>query len=164
MAVILISTQLQHDHSSLQGINLAKKRSLVRPRFAISPGIPSGIIDTRDTIDIIGTRSAIGVFHPAPFIVVDILDAFDIRDQITSARSSPPQHRSHCSFDTTYLFIGATVPAPRPTPFRLTPPQPVLPTTPEPLSLFFRHLEPLHHSAPRFWRVPQDFCRLVGGV
>ena len=37
-------------------------------------GIPFKIIDTRDTTGIIGTLGTIGVFHPAPFGIVDILD------------------------------------------------------------------------------------------
>ena len=49
-------------------------------RSKISSGIPSDITDTRDTIGIIDNRGTIGVFHPAPYGVVDILDAFDIRD------------------------------------------------------------------------------------
>ena len=32
------------------------------------------------TIGIIGARGAVDVFHPAPFGVVDILDAFDVRN------------------------------------------------------------------------------------
>jgi len=50
------------------------------PRPTISSGIPSDIADTRDTIGIIDTRGTIDVFHPAPSGVVEILDAFDIRD------------------------------------------------------------------------------------
>jgi len=38
----------------------------------ISSGSPSNTIDTRGTID---------VFHPAPFGIVDVLDAFDLRDR-----------------------------------------------------------------------------------
>jgi len=49
-------------------------------RPTISSGIPSDITDTRDTIDIVDTRDTIDVFHPAPSGVVDILDAFDIRN------------------------------------------------------------------------------------
>jgi len=37
-------------------------------------GIPSDIIDTRDTTDIIDTPGTIGVYHPAPFGIFDILD------------------------------------------------------------------------------------------
>ena len=51
--------------------------------------IPSDIIDTRGTTGITEARGTIGVFHPAPFGIVDILDAFDIRDRTTSAWSSP---------------------------------------------------------------------------
>ena len=43
----------------------------------ISPGIPSGIIDTRNTTDIIDTLGFIGGFHPAPFGIVEIPGAFD---------------------------------------------------------------------------------------
>ena len=46
---------------------------------------PSGnaydIICTRGTIEVIGARGTIDVFHPAPFRVVGILGAFDIRDR-----------------------------------------------------------------------------------
>ena len=41
---------------------------------------PYDIVDSSSIIEVIGTRDAIDVFHPAPFGVVDILDAFDIRD------------------------------------------------------------------------------------
>ena len=44
---------------------------------------PFNFIDTRDTIGIIYTRAAIGVFQPAPFGIVSILDAFYIRDEIS---------------------------------------------------------------------------------
>jgi len=66
-------------------------------------------------VDILFRLDTIGVFHPAPFGIVDILDAFDIRERTTSTWSSTPRHRSHCSFDTTYLCIDATVPALSPT-------------------------------------------------
>ena len=41
---------------------------------------PYDAVDSSSSIEVIGTRDAIDVFHPAPFGVVDILDAFDIRD------------------------------------------------------------------------------------
>jgi len=43
---------------------------------------PSNIIDTCDTIDIIDTRATIDIFQPALFGIVNILDAFYIRDEI----------------------------------------------------------------------------------
>jgi len=49
-------------------------------RPTISSGIPINITDTRSIIGIIDTRGTIDVFHPAPSGVVDIRDAFDIRD------------------------------------------------------------------------------------
>jgi len=75
--------------------HMAQKR-ILRVTTEIFPGIPSDIIDTRDTTGIIDTTGTFGVFHPAPFGVVEILDAFDIRDRKTSKWSSTPRHR-HCS-------------------------------------------------------------------
>ena len=129
--------------------------SQCRSRPTTSPGTPAGIIDTHDTTGIIDTRGTIGVFHPAPFGIVDILDAFDIHGRTKSAWSSKPRHRSHCSFVTTCLCTSATVLAPRPTPSWPMPPQPQPPTTPAPPSLPLRNHEPLHYSAQRFRRVPQ---------
>jgi len=45
--------------------------------------IPCGGPLFRVSTDITGTRGTIGVFHPAPFGIVDILDTFDIRDRTT---------------------------------------------------------------------------------
>jgi len=56
-----------------------KKKGQQRP--SISPGTLSEIIDTREAIEIIDTRGTIDVFHTAPFGIVEILDALDIRDR-----------------------------------------------------------------------------------
>jgi len=46
----------------------------------ISSGIPFNIIDTCGTIDTIDARSIVDAFHPVLLGIVDILDAFDIRN------------------------------------------------------------------------------------
>ena len=57
----------------------------VAPGDATPSGTLSNIIGTRGTIEVIGARGTIGVFHPAPFRIFGILDAFDIRDRPASA-------------------------------------------------------------------------------
>ena len=57
----------------------------VAPGDAAPSGTLSNIIGTRGTIEVIGARGTIGVFHPAPFRIFGILDAFDIRDRPASA-------------------------------------------------------------------------------
>ena len=52
----------------------------------ISSGIPSDIIDTRDTTNIIDTRDATSVSNPAPFGIVSILDAFHHTSAWSSTR------------------------------------------------------------------------------
>ena len=48
--------------------------------------IPSGIVRTRDTADIVDTLGTLGVFHPTPFgIVVGILDALDHTSNYSAA-------------------------------------------------------------------------------
>ena len=76
----------------------------------ISSGIPSDIIDTRDTTDIIDTLGTIGVFHPAPFGIVDILDAFDYTSTWSSTRrrhgsGESPRHLCLSSLPPFIIFI-----------------------------------------------------------
>jgi len=101
---------------------LLKKRDLWlrRSRPNISSGIPPSHIYTRDTAGIVDTLGTIGVVRPAPYGIVDVLSAFDVRDHTTLTWSSAPRHWSHCSFAAMYLCISATVPAPGPTPFATT--------------------------------------------
>jgi len=63
---------------------------------------PFDIINNRDNIEIIDTRGTIDVFHTAPFGIVDVLDAFDLRNRTNL-----------------WALLGATVPASPPDIFAL---------------------------------------------
>jgi len=115
-------------------VTIGVELELIQPHMAQKPVLRGEV-----GCACVAREVSVGVFHPAPFGIVGILNAFDIRNRATSAWFSPPRHRSHCSFDTTYLCIGVTAPAPRPTPPQPTPPQPMPPTTPVPSSLLFRN-------------------------
>jgi len=67
----------------------------VRSRPTIPPGIPSDIIDTRDTIGIVNTCDTIGIFHPAPFGIVDILSTIDVRARTPEPRQNGQQRADH---------------------------------------------------------------------
>jgi len=77
---------------------LLQKRDLWLP--SISSGIHSDITNTRNTTGIIDALGIPGVFHPAPFGIVGILGAFDVRDCTTPTWPLAPRHRGHCSFGT----------------------------------------------------------------
>ena len=66
-------------------------------------GIPSDIIDTRGTIEIIDTRDNVDVFHPAPFGIVDILDTIGILARTTLAWSTTRRPQSAIQSD---IFSG----------------------------------------------------------
>ena len=87
-AVIFISSWRLRDHPSWRAIILRvehQNRDLrpwpQPPQSTMAAFLhPYDIVDSSSIIEVIGTRDAIDVFHPAPFGIVDILDAFDIRD------------------------------------------------------------------------------------
>ena len=89
MALIILPASLtqaatsDHRHPRLFGIvEILEAHSLFSywPRPAILTGIPNNITGTRGAIGIIDTHGTIDIVQPAPFGVVEILDAFDIRD------------------------------------------------------------------------------------
>ena len=71
----------------------------------ISFGIPSDIIDTHNTTNIIDTLGTIGVFPLAPFGIVDILDASDYTWSSTRRRSSSGESPRHLC--TSHPCIGS---------------------------------------------------------
>ena len=95
--------------------------------------------DTRGAFEIIDARGTIDVFHPAPFGIVDVLDAFDLCDRTNllellgaTVPASPPRHLCtaffcHGSFTTTLLApplrapprLCFAPPPPHPAPFIL---------------------------------------------
>ena len=142
---------------------------------------PSGIIDTRENIDITFTLDTSDTVHLAPFrrvqkvlrkekneghdrptrpvpLPTSLTPAKPSKSStlaVPSTSSTPRLSVSSTIYTPPISMTGpATVPARRPLP-RATPPQFMSPTPPAPPSLLLQHHEPLHYSAPRSRRVPQ---------